>query len=379
MNQKANVRNYGDVWFDKRAIPNISSLKNVQKRYRVTYDSTFNRAFIVHKPEGHDMHFIMHRDGLHYHDPSEKEIYFVQTVNENESGYSARQISDAKRARKLYSKVGFPSNNDFKSLINNNMILNCPVTVNDVDRANTIYSPIIATLIGKTTRTKYKPVVTDYVGVPPAIINSNKDITLSYDILFVNRIPFYATIRRHIKFTTVEAIPSRKLPQLIKSTQYVLDLYSERVFKVTTTLVDREFIPMRRELTTIGVHPNFATANEHVPENERKICVLKERARSCQHYLPFTYLPRLILIEMMHNADLWVMTPPLRAVSQLSVLEASSQASSFNMQSIVNSISDLMPKFTKRISLPAHNNLEPLALFALAPLGIYKEATISII
>ena len=59
-NQKAHVRNYGDVWFDKRAITNILSLKNIHKRYRVTYDSTFNRDFIVHKPEGPDQHVIMH-------------------------------------------------------------------------------------------------------------------------------------------------------------------------------------------------------------------------------------------------------------------------------------------------------------------------------
>ena len=65
-NQKAHVRNYGDVWFDKRAITNILSLKNVQKRYGVTYDSTFNRAFIVHKPEGSDLHFIMHQDKTAY-------------------------------------------------------------------------------------------------------------------------------------------------------------------------------------------------------------------------------------------------------------------------------------------------------------------------
>ena len=71
-NQKSSVCNYGDVWFDKWAITNISSLKSVQKRYRVTYDSTFNCAFIVHKLEGPDMHIIMHQDGLHYHYPSEK-------------------------------------------------------------------------------------------------------------------------------------------------------------------------------------------------------------------------------------------------------------------------------------------------------------------
>ena len=162
----------------------------------------------------------------------------VQTVNENESGYSARQVSDVKRARELYSKVGFPSNKDFKSLIKNNMILNCPVTADDVDRANNIYGPSIATLKSKTTRTKSKQVVTDYVDVPPAVLDSNKYITLSADILFVNHIPFYATISRHIKFNTVEDIPSRKLPQLIKSTQSVLDLYSQRGFKVTTTLMD---------------------------------------------------------------------------------------------------------------------------------------------
>ena len=207
----------------------------------------------------------MHQDGPHYHDPSEKEISFLQTVNENESGSSARQISDAKCARELYSKVGFPYNKDFKSFIKNNMVLNWPVTAYDGDRAITIYGTSIATIKRNTTCTKSKPVVTEYVDVPPDVLDSNKDITLSADILFVNRIPFYATIRRHTKFTTVEAIPSQKLPQIIKSTQSVIDLYSQRGFKVTTTLMDGEFIPMRRELTSMNVHPNFATTNEHVP------------------------------------------------------------------------------------------------------------------
>ena len=184
----------------------------------MTYDSTFNRALILHKPDGHDLHFIMHRDGIHYHDPSKKEISLVQTVNKNESGYSACHILDAKQARKLYYKVSFPSKKYFKSLIKNNIIFNCPITADDMDRSNTIYGPSIVTLKVKTSRNKYKPVVTDYVDVPPVVLEYNKDITLSADILFVNRIPFYATISRHINFTTVEAIPSQKLPQLIKST-----------------------------------------------------------------------------------------------------------------------------------------------------------------
>ena len=38
-NQKAHVKNYGDVWFDPRAITNILCLKNVRKKFCVTYDS----------------------------------------------------------------------------------------------------------------------------------------------------------------------------------------------------------------------------------------------------------------------------------------------------------------------------------------------------
>ena len=76
---------------------------------------------------------------------------------------------------------------------------------------------------------------------------------------------------------------------------------------------------MCRELIAMGVQPNFATANEHVPEIERQIRVLKERARACCHSLPFTYLPRLILIEMIHNAALWVnFFPPKGGVSTIS-------------------------------------------------------------
>ena len=73
----------------------------------------------------------------------------------------------------------------------------------------------------------------------------------------------------------MQRFPSRKLPQLIKSTQTVLDLNSQRGLKVTTTLMDGEFIPVRRELTEMGALPNFATAKEHIPEIERKILVLK--------------------------------------------------------------------------------------------------------
>ena len=154
------IKKYGKVWFDKRTITNILCLKNVKHKYRVTYDSSTDGVFTVQKP-GQHMHFVMHKDILHYHDSRNREITLVQTVQENEEGYSQRQIKDAKKACDLYAKVRYPSARDFKNIISNNLILNCPVTASDVVCADKIYGRDIHALKGKTTRTKPKPVVID--------------------------------------------------------------------------------------------------------------------------------------------------------------------------------------------------------------------------
>ena len=58
--KKAYVINYGEVWFDERAITNIMSLKNIKEKFRVTYDSGRDGTFIVHKPNGVNINFGMH-------------------------------------------------------------------------------------------------------------------------------------------------------------------------------------------------------------------------------------------------------------------------------------------------------------------------------
>ena len=55
---------------------------------------------------------------------------------------------------------------DFKAMIKNNLILNCPVTLDDIERASKIYGANIAALKGKTVRTKSEPVISDYIAVP---------------------------------------------------------------------------------------------------------------------------------------------------------------------------------------------------------------------
>ena len=159
-------------------------------------------------------------------------------MQENEEGYSQRQIQDAKKARDLYAKVGYPSARDFKTIISKNLILNCLVTKSDVVRADKIYGWDIHALKGKTTRTKPKPVVINYLVMPKNILENNKKITLSIEIMFVNKIPFVTTISRHIKFKTVEAIQKRTKLQLSESIKNVIAIYTQRGFKVEHALLE---------------------------------------------------------------------------------------------------------------------------------------------
>ena len=55
----------------------------MKNKYRVTYDSAENGTFTVHKPDA-QLHFVMHQDGLHYHDTKNCEVTLIQTVKDNE-------------------------------------------------------------------------------------------------------------------------------------------------------------------------------------------------------------------------------------------------------------------------------------------------------
>ena len=266
IHKKVYVENYGEVWFDEREITNIMSLKNVKEKFRVTYYSDRDGTFTVHKKNGVNIKFGMHCNGMHYHDTVNRQVTMVQTGTENEKGYSKCQLTDAKSERDLYAKVGYPLIKDFANMIKKNMIMNCPVTIEDVMRAAKINGPSVQALKGKTIRTKSSPVVTDYVAVSHAIFEENRNITLSVDVMFVNRIPFLTSISRHLKFTTAGTLHNLTTSQLVQCVTNVKSLYTKRGFNVTAELMDGEFITDEDSPAKMGVLMNTASALEHVPE-----------------------------------------------------------------------------------------------------------------
>ena len=105
------------------------------------------------------------------------------------------------------------------------MILNFPVTVEDVICADKIYGQNIHSLKGKMTRTHPTGLVTDYVKIPPSVLEKNKHVTLSIYIMYVKRILFVTTFSHNIKCTTVKAIQNRTKAQLVHSIKNLLSIY----------------------------------------------------------------------------------------------------------------------------------------------------------
>jgi hypothetical protein len=87
--QVASINKLTDVWFSRKAITNILSLKDVKQHYHVTYDS-YDDAFIVWCEDRGlpNMVFKEHSSGLHFYDLRHDAFSFVVTVAENMKPFS---------------------------------------------------------------------------------------------------------------------------------------------------------------------------------------------------------------------------------------------------------------------------------------------------
>jgi hypothetical protein len=167
---------------------------------------------------------------------------------------------------------------DFKWVILNNQIKDCPVTVQYIDVALKIWGKNIAALKGKTTRSKTIPVARDCVKVPLELMKLHKEVFLTTGIFFVNKNPFFLTLRHKITFTAVNHLADRMVLKIFKAFKEPYQYYLQRGFHIKVVHANGEFTPLKPLIESIPGGPvvNLASANEHVPEIEHRIRVVKE-------------------------------------------------------------------------------------------------------
>ena len=213
------------------------------------------------------MEFRMHNSGLHYYNPREHwHIAFINTVSGNKEGFTKRQIKGTEAAQTLYMTLGYPSMKDFKWVLCSNQIKDCPVTPQDAETAFKIWGKNITVLKGKTTCSKPNPVTKDLVKVPTKLLNLHKEVFLTADIFFMNKIPFFLMMSWKLCFTAVNHLMNRTVPEIFKAFK---EIYTCG-FCITKVHVDGEFEPLKPLIESLPGGPmvNLASSSRHVPEIE---------------------------------------------------------------------------------------------------------------
>lgn len=286
------------VKFCGDAIANIYSLKDLKNQCRVTYDSEAEDAFLAHTKSG-IVRFFGNEMGLYTHKPKKskkRSSSYLQTLEDTKQGFTQRQIKRAEKARKIYHVVGAPTMDSLKKLLRQNLIKNCPVTVDDVNLAEKIFGPDVSTLKGRSTRPRPTTVIEDAIEIPRELVVKNLVLESSIDIMFVNRLPFLTAIDKSIKYRSLIPLDSRNVDEFYRALQLVLRKYNGAGFFIKRIHADGEFKSTMEELETkLDVEINFASPGDHVPEAERNNRVIQERFRILMARLPFKVIPNVMI------------------------------------------------------------------------------------
>ena len=81
-------------------------------------------------------------------------------------------------------------------MIHANLIANSPVTPENITDAHELFGEHLAGLMGKTVHRKQEGVVMDYVQILRDVIRTNKYVSLTADVMYVNNLPFIITCGR---------------------------------------------------------------------------------------------------------------------------------------------------------------------------------------
>ena len=265
---------YGTLWYYPNDIANILSLAQVRGRsYHVMYDSRNGHGFKVHKPDSTVCLFKQSTCGLFYMESTGDTdgVTLINTVANNCSSYTNRDYSRAVLARKLQKIIGQPSTCTFLTIVEKNLLPNCPITRKDILAAAAIFGCNVGFLKGKTVWQKPTRVEGFSVDIPSSIMSRHRSIVLASDIMFVNKIPFFMSISRHIKFGTAKMLQNQKKNTILTAIKQIKSIYMLRGFVISTLLMDGQFESLRGDLAELQISLNTVSNNEHVPDIERHI------------------------------------------------------------------------------------------------------------
>ena len=189
-------------------------------------------------------------------------------------------------------------------IVESQLIANLSIVRADITTAECIFGPNLGALKGKMPKHQSVPVDGKIDGVPPSILEHFQKVVLAIDLMFVNIVPFLITVSCGLHFGTVESLPNHQIPTVTAALTHVVQTYCCHGFWIATTLADPEFEPFQTSFGDISF--NFCAQNEHIPEIECYIHMVKDCTQSGYNLLPFECIPHLMVIHLVANAVFWL-------------------------------------------------------------------------
>ena len=235
------------------------------------------------------------KGSLYVYDGSE---FALHTIENRERLYTKREVAAAKEAIRFVESMCFPSINDAKFMISTGSVVNCPVTVADLDRAQDIYGTHVAVIKGKST----KATAAAIPEVPSDRKITRTDQELDTDIMFINNSPYLISVALPLRLTLCNAIKGKKRSDLLEAVDEQINILKLHKFNIIAVHCDGEkgVMTLESKLQERGIQLHNAAPGTHAANVERKIRVIKERLRCVLNNLPFKLPESLMKYAVSH-------------------------------------------------------------------------------
>ena len=318
--QVGDYNGYQGIYACPDASANILSFSETKSYCDNNYDKD-NDVFMS-TPPSDKTYVFKESNGLYVYQINQESV-LLNTVSQNLQQFTNRERQDAEAAKELSKLLGHPNPRSLIEMINNGSIVNCPVTAKDVARAYKIFGPDLASLRGKTRKSKMPRDNVEYL---PREISS--DLTLNVDLMFVNTNAFLISVSTPLGLTMVNELGhtkgSRSLKAIAPAMMQQIDTYASRQFQVKTIRTDNEgsIIAMTQLLNQRGIVVNPAGPGSHVPVIERKIQEVKQRARGIFSSLPYKLAAHLFVHLIIFCVSRINLVPHKTGLTNISPTEA---------------------------------------------------------
>ena len=125
--------------------------------------------------------------------------------------------------------------------------------------------------------------------------------------MFVNGITFFTTIRRTIRFGSVIEMPGATMGNVVMALKMIAATYRSREFTLVAAAADNRFSALANnpQFIELQITLNLTAEDEHELHIERVNRTIKEKCRMRIEGVPFTTLPKRMVVNLMCPMIYW--------------------------------------------------------------------------